>query len=122
MGIDNNNNSQRSKAFYATNQQALANHGPFSSGFGGSLRSFTPKFDIKETDQTYELHGELLGIEQKDSVQQLSSKASNAHRSKAVRNTRSRLLRMRTPPRCLAPTQMPTPQARLARKPTRAPM
>merc|ERR1712107_569815 len=43
-----------------------ANNGPFSSGFGGSLRSFTPKFDIKETDQTYELHGELPGIEQKN--------------------------------------------------------
>merc|ERR1712072_398908 len=42
------------------------NNGPFSSGFGGSLRSFTPKFDIKETDQTYELHGELPGIEQKN--------------------------------------------------------
>merc|ERR1712029_323203 len=40
-----------------------ANNGPFSSGFGGSLRSFSPKFDIKETDQTYELHGELPGIE-----------------------------------------------------------
>merc|ERR1711939_837096 len=35
-----------------------ANNGPFSS--------FTPKFDIKETDQTYELHGELPGIEQKN--------------------------------------------------------
>jgi len=43
-----------------------ANNGPFSSGFGGSLRSFTPKFDVKETDQTYELHGELPGIEQKN--------------------------------------------------------
>merc|ERR1712072_1597800 len=42
------------------------NNGPFSSGFGGSPRSFTPKFDIKETDQTYELHGELPGIEQKN--------------------------------------------------------
>merc|ERR1712070_981492 len=42
------------------------NNGPFSSGFGGSLRSFSPKFDIKETDQTYELHGELPGIEQKN--------------------------------------------------------
>merc|ERR1712054_189635 len=45
---------------------SCANHGPFSSGFGGSLRSFTPKFDVKETDQTYELHGELPGIEQKN--------------------------------------------------------
>jgi HSP20 family protein len=31
-----------------------------------SIRSFTPKFDVKETPHTYELHGELPGIEQKD--------------------------------------------------------
>lgn len=30
-----------------------------------TLRSFTPKFDVKETQDTYELHGELPGIEQK---------------------------------------------------------
>ena len=29
-------------------------------------RSFTPKFDVKETKDSYELHGELPGIEQKD--------------------------------------------------------
>ncbi|KAL5121793.1 hypothetical protein ACEQ8H_000008 [Pleosporales sp. CAS-2024a] len=31
-----------------------------------SARSFTPKFDVKETKDAYELHGELPGIEQKD--------------------------------------------------------
>jgi HSP20 family protein len=31
-----------------------------------SLRSFTPRFDVKETKETYELHGELPGIEQND--------------------------------------------------------
>ncbi|KAI0992375.1 hypothetical protein K3495_g15811 [Podosphaera aphanis] len=31
-----------------------------------SLKSFTPKFDVKELKNSYELHGELPGIEQKD--------------------------------------------------------
>lgn len=31
-----------------------------------SLKSFTPKFDVKELKDSYELHGELPGIEQKD--------------------------------------------------------
>ncbi|PVH69630.1 HSP20-like chaperone [Cadophora sp. DSE1049] len=30
------------------------------------LKAFTPKFDVKETAQAYELYGELPGIEQKD--------------------------------------------------------
>jgi HSP20 family molecular chaperone IbpA len=30
------------------------------------LRSFTPKFDVKELKDAYELHGELPGIDQKD--------------------------------------------------------
>ena len=33
---------------------------------GSSLRSFTPKFDVKETSDAYELHGEIPGVEQKD--------------------------------------------------------
>jgi len=33
---------------------------------GLGLRSFTPKFDVKELANSYELHGELPGIEQKD--------------------------------------------------------
>jgi HSP20 family protein len=31
-----------------------------------SLKTFTPKFDVKESKDAYELHGELPGIEQKD--------------------------------------------------------
>lgn len=31
-----------------------------------SVRSFTPKFDVTETKDSYELHGELPGIDQKD--------------------------------------------------------
>ncbi|KAJ4986582.1 30 kDa heat shock protein (hsp20-like protein) [Stagonosporopsis vannaccii] len=31
-----------------------------------SIRSFTPKFDVKETKESYELHGELPGVEQKN--------------------------------------------------------
>ncbi|KAI0994826.1 hypothetical protein K3495_g13355 [Podosphaera aphanis] len=31
-----------------------------------NLKSFTPKFDVKELKDSYELHGELPGIEQKD--------------------------------------------------------
>lgn len=30
------------------------------------MKSFNPKFDVKELKDTYELHGELPGIEQKD--------------------------------------------------------
>lgn len=30
------------------------------------LRGFLPKFDVKETKESYELHGELPGVEQKD--------------------------------------------------------
>ncbi len=30
------------------------------------MKTFTPKFDVKELKDTYELHGELPGIEQKD--------------------------------------------------------
>jgi len=37
-----------------------------SSAFTSSLTRFQPKFDVKETKDTYELHGELPGIEQKD--------------------------------------------------------
>ena len=43
----------------------------YSRGIGGRhyrrhLKAFTPKFDVKETAQAYELYGELPGIEQKD--------------------------------------------------------
>lgn len=29
-------------------------------------KTFNPKFDVKETENAYELHGELAGVEQKD--------------------------------------------------------
>ncbi|KAH7364254.1 HSP20-like chaperone [Rhexocercosporidium sp. MPI-PUGE-AT-0058] len=31
-----------------------------------NMKSFTPKFDVKELPEAYELHGDLPGIEQKD--------------------------------------------------------
>jgi len=31
-----------------------------------TMKTFTPKFDVKETAEAYELHGDLPGIEQKD--------------------------------------------------------
>jgi len=33
---------------------------------GGTMKSFDPKFDVKELPDAYELHGELPGVEQKD--------------------------------------------------------
>lgn len=41
-------------------------HGFGSAVAASALRSFTPKFDVKETKEAYELHGELPGIEQKN--------------------------------------------------------
>lgn len=41
--------------------------GSRSANRRSALPSFTPKFDVKETDTTYELHGELPGIK-KDNV------------------------------------------------------
>jgi len=43
-----------------------ASHTSRHHGLSNSLRSFSPKFDVKETKQAYELNGELPGIEQKD--------------------------------------------------------
>jgi len=37
-----------------------------ANGFGSSLKTFQPRFDIKETKEAYELHGELPGVAQKD--------------------------------------------------------
>ena len=34
--------------------------------FSNNIRSFTPKFDVKETKEAYELHGELPGVDQKN--------------------------------------------------------
>jgi len=51
------------------------------------LKTFTPKFDVKETADAYELHGDLPGIEQKDveieftDSQTLSIKGRTEHSS-----------------------------------------
>lgn len=37
-----------------------------SSSLAKSLKTFQPKFDVKENKENYELHGELPGIEQKN--------------------------------------------------------
>lgn len=37
-----------------------------STPTGAVLKTFNPKFDVKENPENYELHGELPGIEQKD--------------------------------------------------------
>lgn len=42
---------------------SLANDFP---SFSSSFKSFTPKFDVKENKESYELQGELPGIQQKD--------------------------------------------------------
>jgi len=36
------------------------------SGHSNSVRAFSPKFDVREHEESYELQGELPGIEQKD--------------------------------------------------------
>jgi len=38
--------------------------GPLSGSMQANTRSFTPRFDVRETKEAYELHGELPGIEQ----------------------------------------------------------
>src|ERR1700748_1600663 len=49
-------------ANYANHTSRPSKH----SVFANSIRSSQPKFDVKETKQAYELHGELPGIEQKN--------------------------------------------------------
>ncbi|KAI0016070.1 HSP20-like chaperone [Xylariomycetidae sp. FL0641] len=39
---------------------------PGRKGLGSRLQSFTPKFDMKETETAFELHGELPGIEKEN--------------------------------------------------------
>jgi HSP20 family protein len=41
-----------------------ARSGPLSGSMQTNTRSFTPRFDVRETKEAYELHGELPGIEQ----------------------------------------------------------
>lgn len=42
------------------------NHRTVSRRGGQSIQSFQPRFDVRETKDAYELHGELPGIDQKD--------------------------------------------------------
>jgi len=42
------------------------NHPNRNNSLFRELRSFTPKFDVKEVEDAYELHGEFPGVEQKD--------------------------------------------------------
>ncbi|ESZ98887.1 hypothetical protein SBOR_0745 [Sclerotinia borealis F-4128] len=42
------------------------NDGPQHHRRSNVMKTFTPKFDVKEAGEVYELHGELPGIEQKD--------------------------------------------------------
>ncbi|KAI9748351.1 MAG: hypothetical protein M1815_003322 [Lichina confinis] len=42
------------------------NHRTGSRRGGQSIQSFQPRFDVRETKDAYELHGELPGIDQKD--------------------------------------------------------
>jgi len=50
----------------AAENHALTNTRAGGSPFANSLRSFQPKFDVRETKDAYELHGELPGIEQRN--------------------------------------------------------
>lgn len=47
---------------YAAHANAVSRGG--NHAFGASIRSFQPRFDVKETKDGYELHGELPGIDQ----------------------------------------------------------
>ncbi|CAK3907475.1 Hypothetical predicted protein [Lecanosticta acicola] len=51
---------------YASHVQSRGGNGLVPAGAFKQLRTFTPKFDVKETKDSYELHGELPGIEQKN--------------------------------------------------------
>ena len=44
----------------------VASRGSFGPSFPRALRSFQPRFDVKESKEAYELQGELPGIDQKD--------------------------------------------------------
>ncbi|KAF2090654.1 HSP20-like chaperone [Saccharata proteae CBS 121410] len=46
--------------------RASRQSGGIPNGLPSSLRTFQPKFDVKEVKDAYELHGELPGIEQKN--------------------------------------------------------
>jgi HSP20 family protein len=68
---------------YASHQQSR----------GGSefpaLKTFQPKFDVKETKENYELHGELPGIEQKDVSIEFTDASTLTIKGRTERHTES---------------------------------
>ncbi|EME41985.1 hypothetical protein DOTSEDRAFT_132887 [Dothistroma septosporum NZE10] len=72
---------------YATHVQRRGgpSNNSLSPTLTSSLRTFTPKFDVKETKDSYELHGELPGITQNNitieftDAQTLTIKGRTAH-------------------------------------------
>jgi len=67
---------------YATHQGAR-------TGSSRSLSSFKPAFDIKETKDNYELHGELPGIDQKDVQIEFSDASTLTIKGRTERHTES---------------------------------
>jgi HSP20 family molecular chaperone IbpA len=53
---------------YASHSSRRRGDGGLGNSMVSSMRSFTPRFDVKETKDAYELHGELPGASQ-DNVQ-----------------------------------------------------
>jgi HSP20 family protein len=51
---------------YASHQSSRQGDDFGNLGNISQLRSFQPRFDVKEVKDSYELHGELPGVEQKD--------------------------------------------------------
>jgi len=51
---------------YRTEVQGADNGTGRKGGRGISARTFNPKFDVRETENAYELHGELPGIEREN--------------------------------------------------------
>jgi HSP20 family protein len=51
--------------FDSYNQGSITNNHTRRPG-GSIIKSFTPKFDVKEVKDGYQLHGELPGVDQKD--------------------------------------------------------
>lgn len=93
---------------YASHQLSRGDSPAATSSKG--LASFTPKFDVKETKQSYELHGELPGIEQKDVQIEFSDANTLTIKGRTERYTESG-----TPPTGLI--DGPQEQAKLADTP-----
>jgi HSP20 family molecular chaperone IbpA len=58
--------SSSSSSLHSSNANHHDRNHPSSSLFRELGRSFTPKFDVKEIGDAYELHGEFPGVEQKN--------------------------------------------------------